>query len=337
LAEEVATPAPPAGGKSRMWLAIVAVIVAVVIVSAVAVVILTAPPPKYQIELWFNSDGHYGDTEDELATVLKNSIESCGKVQVTLKSEIWATYRQDRNAGRLPFLLMGWYPDYTDTDDYLSPFLTSSGSRGFGSFYSNATVDGWIDDEQTTTDPAVRADRFSKIQQELARDVFLRLTELGEGTEDTRRRAALNELVRQSAEATQLRAVLNTLAEARLITLNEDNAEVAHEALIREWQRLHEWLTQDREGLLLHRHLTESAHEWEVRGHDPAELYRGARLAQAREWVSVNEERLNAEERAFLAASLEQEQHDALEREAQRQRELEAVQKLAETQSRSAQ
>lgn len=180
------------------------------------------------------------------------------------------------------------------------------------------------------TAESVFTDQLNQIQQELARDVFLRLTELGEGTEDTRRRAALNELVRQSAEAPQLRAVLNTLAEARLITLNEDSAEVAHEALIREWQRLHEWLTQDREGLLLHRHLTESAQAWEARSRDPAELYRGARLAQAREWATANEERLNAQERAFLAASVEQEQHDALEREAQRQRELEAAQKLAE-------
>jgi len=181
------------------------------------------------------------------------------------------------------------------------------------------------------TAESVFNDKLNQTQQELARDVFLRLTELGEGTEDTRRRAALNELVRQSAEATQLRTVLNTLAEARLITLNEDSAEVAHEALIREWQRLHEWLTQDREGLLLHRHLTESAQEWETRGNDPAELYRGARLAQAREWSVANEERLNASERSFLAASIDQEQHDALEREAQRQRELEAAQKLAET------
>ena len=181
------------------------------------------------------------------------------------------------------------------------------------------------------TAESVFNDQLNRSQQELARDVFLRLTELGEGTEDTRRRAMLNELVRQSAEATQLRAVLNTLAEARLITLNEDSAEVAHEALIREWHRLHEWLTQDREGLLLHRHLTESAHEWERRGRDPAELYRGARLAQAREWTSANEERLNAAERIFLEASMEQEQHDALEREAQRQRELESAQKLAET------
>ena len=128
----------------------------------------------------------------------------------------------------------------------------------------------------------------------------MRLTELGEGTEDTRRRAALTELVRQSAEAVQLRTVLNTLAEARLITLNEDSAEVAHEALIREWQRLHEWLTQDREGFRTHRHLTDAAGEWQALGRDAGALYRGARLAQASEWALPNEARLNELERAFL-------------------------------------
>ena len=86
------------------------------------------------------------------------------------------------------------------------------------------------------TAESVFTDQLDGAQQALAREVFLRLTELGEGTEDTRRRAALTELVRQPAEAAQLRGVLNTLAEARLITLNEDSAEVAHEALIREWQ-----------------------------------------------------------------------------------------------------
>ncbi|HLE50435.1 MAG TPA: helix-turn-helix domain-containing protein [Anaerolineales bacterium] len=181
------------------------------------------------------------------------------------------------------------------------------------------------------TAESVFNDQLNQTQRELARDVFLRLTKLGEGTEDTRRRTALNELVRQSAEATELRAVLNILTESRLIILNEDSAEVAHEALIREWHRLHEWLTQDREGLLLHRHLTESAHEWEAREQDQSELYRGARLAQAREWALANNERLNASEQAFLAASIDQEQHDTLEREAQRQRELETAQKLAET------
>ena len=182
----------------------------------------------------------------------------------------------------------------------------------------------------------VFTDQLNQKQQELAHDVFLRLTELGEGTEDTRRRTALNELVRQSQEATQLRAVLNTLAEARLITLNEDSAEVAHEALIREWQRLHEWLTHDREGLRLHRHLTDAAREWEALGHDPGSLYRGARLAQADEWSLENQDQLNETECSFLRASVEQEQRDALEREAQRQHELEAAQKLAEIEHWSA-
>jgi WD40 repeat protein/transcriptional regulator with XRE-family HTH domain len=186
------------------------------------------------------------------------------------------------------------------------------------------------------TAESVFTDQLNQAQQDLARDIFLRLTELGEGTEDTRRRATLDELAHQSDEAIPLRTVLNTLAEARLITLNEDTAEVAHEALIREWQRLHEWLSQDREGLLLHRHLTDAALEWEARQRDPAELYRGARLAQTREWATANEERLNALERLFIAASIEQEQHDALEREAQRQRELEAAQKLAEAERQRA-
>ncbi len=173
------------------------------------------------------------------------------------------------------------------------------------------------------TAESVYTDQLNQEQQSIAKEVFLRLTELGEGTEDTRRRAALAELGQQLERAAVLRGVLNTLAEARLITLSEDSAEVAHEALIREWQRLHEWLTQDREGLLLHRHLTEAAHEWERRGRDASELYRGARLAHASEWATSNPERLNQVEREFLEASTGQEQHEALEHEAQRQHELE--------------
>jgi WD40 repeat protein/transcriptional regulator with XRE-family HTH domain len=179
-------------------------------------------------------------------------------------------------------------------------------------------------------------DQLNNQQKELAHDIFLRLTELGEGTEDTRRRATLTELARQAEEGAALRAVLDTLADARLITLSEDSAEVAHEALIREWQRLHEWLTEDREGLRLHRHLTESSQEWERRGRDASELYRGARLAQAGEWADANQPRLNPAERAFLEASVEEEQREALEREVLRQRELEAAQRLAAERAQTA-
>ncbi|HLO17147.1 MAG TPA: hypothetical protein VK206_20095, partial [Anaerolineales bacterium] len=172
-------------------------------------------------------------------------------------------------------------------------------------------------------------------EQTIARDIFLRLTELGEGTEDTRRRASFAELMSNVENADEVRQVLNLLAEARLITLGEDTAEVAHEALIREWPTLREWLNQDREGLLLHRHLTEAAYEWELLERDMGALYRGVHLAQAREWAALHPKRLNAGEQAFLDASNELEQHEAKEREAQQQRELEAAQKLAESERQS--
>jgi WD40 repeat protein/transcriptional regulator with XRE-family HTH domain len=214
---------------------------------------------------------------------------------------------------------------------------TWEGRRGRTFTLAAYRASGGVQSAIAQTAENVFTDQLNGEQQELARDLFLRLTELGEGTEDTRRRAALTELARQSEEAVQLRTVLNLLAEARLITLNEDSAEVAHEALIREWQRLHDWLMEDRDGLRLHRQLTDAAYEWERLGRDPGALYRGARLAQAREWETANTQRLNESERAFLAASVEFEDREMLEREAQRQRELEAAQKLAQEQAQRAQ
>jgi WD40 repeat protein/class 3 adenylate cyclase len=172
---------------------------------------------------------------------------------------------------------------------------------------------------------------LSEEEQGITRNIFLRLTELGEGTEDTRRRASFNELMSQESDTSTIRQVLNILADARLVTLSEESAEVAHEALIREWPTLREWLNQDREGLRMHRHLTEAARDWELLGRDPGALYRGAHLAQAREWTALHPNTLNVEERSFLHASLEQEQHEEEEREEQQRRELEAAQRLAET------
>ena len=172
---------------------------------------------------------------------------------------------------------------------------------------------------------------LSPEEQVIAQNIFLRLTELGEGTEDTRRRVSFDELMSNTENIDEVREVLNMLAEARLITLGEDTAEVAHEALIREWPTLREWLNQDREGLQLHRRLTETAREWELLERDAGVLYRGAQLAQAREWVALHPNALNEKENAFLNASKTLEQNRIAEREAQQRRELEAAQQLAES------
>ncbi len=181
--------------------------------------------------------------------------------------------------------------------------------------------------------------RLDPQQQILARRIFLRLTELGEGTQDTRRRVSLQELLPQEErEARLVNGLLKTLADARLVTLAQGTAEVAHEALIREWPALRGWLNEDREGLHLHRHLTEAAQAWEAMSRDLGELYRGARLAQASEWAAQPEHagELNTQEAEFLRACEAHAEREAQEHEAQRQRELEAAQKLAETERQRA-
>ena len=173
-------------------------------------------------------------------------------------------------------------------------------------------------------------------QQAIARNIFLRLTELGEGTQETRRRAKLAELVPRPEDVPAVETVLQTLADTRLITTGEDTVEVAHEALIREWPTLRGWLEEDREGLRIHRHLTEAAQEWERIDRDPGELYRGARLATASEWAAEHADELNPLEREFLETSQELARRREAEREAQRLRELEAAQRVAEAERRRA-
>jgi hypothetical protein len=180
--------------------------------------------------------------------------------------------------------------------------------------------------------------QLSPESQPIARNIFLRLTELGEGTGDgrlpsldTRRRASLDELITDVRLQPLVESVLKVLADARLITTGERAAEVAHQALIREWPALRGWLDENREGLRLHRHLTGAAGAWATKlNRDPGELYRGARLTQAVEWAKSNDEQLNLLEREFLAASKDLAEREAAEREAQKQRELEAAKRVAE-------
>ena len=144
-------------------------------------------------------------------------------------------------------------------------------------------------------------------QRPIVRRIFLRLTELGEGTEDTRRRVARTELV-SGADADAVDEVLRDLADRRLITIDDDTVEVAHEALIREWPRLRGWLDDDREGLRTHRHLTHAAEDWNALGRDTSELYRGPRLQATRDWLDRDPSaQLNELETAFFDACAEQE------------------------------
>ncbi|MCA1481764.1 hypothetical protein, partial [Bradyrhizobium sp. NBAIM08] len=112
---------------------------------------------------------------------------------------------------------------------------------------------------------------------------------------------------------------------------------VAHEALIREWPTLQQWLAEDREGLRLHRRLTEAAQTWAGLEHDEAELYRGARLAQALEWALSRPEALSAVEQEFLRAGQAFAEREAAQRAALAERDLESARQLAEAEKARAQ
>ncbi len=217
-------------------------------------------------------------------------------------------------------------------------FETWQRRRGRTMSLSGYTSSGGVRGAIAETAEAVFADQFNMEQQAIARRIFLRLTELGDESRagDTRRRATFEELILKPEEATATRAVLKALADARLITTSEDAAEVAHEALIREWPTLHGWLEENRADLRLHRQLTEAAQDWFETDHDPDLLYRGGRLVQVQEWAAGHKDEMNALEAAFLSASLENSERQAADREKQRQRELQTVQKLAETEKQRA-
>ena len=185
-------------------------------------------------------------------------------------------------------------------------------------------------------------DAFSPEQQEIVRRIMLRLTAPGEGTEDTRRRATITELVTSPGEAEAIENVVRAMADARLLTAGADEqsgerlVDVSHEALIRSWPRLRKWIDEDRASLRLLRRVTEAAQEWQRLNRDEGVLYRGARLAQALEWREHHEAMLNELEREFLDASVTEKAREEKDKQERQQRELAQAQALAAEQKKRA-
>jgi len=178
---------------------------------------------------------------------------------------------------------------------------------------------------------------FTPEEQEIVRRIMLRLTQLGEGTEPTRRRVRTSELLPAGRERKAVESVLKALADARLVTTTHDKAsggrlvDVAHEVLIRGWPRLQAWLDEDRAALLVHRRLTRTAQEWERLKRDEGVLYSGILLEEALKWAGSYSGEMNQLEQEFLEASealRQQRQEEAAELKQARER-LIAAERLA--------
>jgi len=99
--------------------------------------------------------------------------------------------------------------------------------------------------------------------------------------------------------------LVEQLVEARLVAVDGDTLQIAHEALVRVWPRLRGWLEDDVEGQRLFRHLAGAADAWNAMGRPDSELYRGTRLSRTLDWRERTAPDLNDTETAFLDASTE--------------------------------
>jgi hypothetical protein len=183
--------------------------------------------------------------------------------------------------------------------------------------------------------------RFTQEEQRVTRRLFSRLVRVArpeEGAEDTRQRLEL------PATDTMTEMVAQALArpEVRLLVAGRDDqtgsetVEVAHEALIKNWERLRRWLNEDREFLLWRQRLQVVLEGFERSHGDAGSLLRGSPLAEAEHWLATRSQDLSEPERHLVGVSVALRERERVEEEQRRRAEIENSQRLKEAADRMA-
>ncbi|HNT76273.1 MAG TPA: trypsin-like peptidase domain-containing protein [Anaerolineae bacterium] len=162
-------------------------------------------------------------------------------------------------------------------------------------------------------------------EQRLARRIFTRLVHYSEGdAADTRQCRTLPELLAQPDEHDVLHRLLQRLADKRLLTTDEaqgvESVEIIHDALLKEWQRLEQWLTEQREFYLWRQRLETQLHLWEDKDRDDSALSRGALLIEAERWLQEKPEELNNQEQTYIRAGIDGREHERQAQDLRRRR-----------------
>jgi WD40 repeat protein len=182
-------------------------------------------------------------------------------------------------------------------------------------------------------------------EQVTARRILLRMIRPGEGLEVTSNRIRRSALYRENEARDRIDRVLEKLIRARLVrtsggdTPGDEQIEVAHEALVRNWPTLVDWLEDERSALSVRRRLETKAAEWVRLGRGNSGLLDREQLREAEHWLASSEaEYLGFDPTlpelvVFSRAAIEEAEQ---EQELARQRELEQARALAEEQQRRA-
>lgn len=163
--------------------------------------------------------------------------------------------------------------------------------------------------------------------REAMRQLFLHLVTLDQGAADTRRRVPGSELAGLEVEPEAMQSALDAFGRHRLLTFDRDPAtreptvEVAHEALLRSWPRLHAWIDAAREDVRTLRRLADLATEWTRSGREASFLLTGSRLDQFDAWASSTSLAIGHGEREYLRAGLARRKQERAAEEARAARE----------------
>ena len=124
----------------------------------------------FVFDLWFPPE-HYGTTTADVMQVIKEQLEETGLIVVNLNSMNWAEYVDGFVAGDLPFFILGWFPDFADPENWLSPFASCLQSPDNGVNYCNPEMDDLLLAAASSADPAERTDLYQQIGELYAEDV----------------------------------------------------------------------------------------------------------------------------------------------------------------------
>jgi peptide/nickel transport system substrate-binding protein len=115
------------------------------------------------------SNDHYGPSSGDEYALIKDQLEADGLFTVNLQTTEWVQYSKDRSSDVYPAYQLGWFPDYSDADNYLTPFFLTE--NFLANHYSNPEVDDLIAEQGVETDPAKRAELIGQIQDTVAADL----------------------------------------------------------------------------------------------------------------------------------------------------------------------
>lgn len=121
-----------------------------------------------EIDIQYVSERYGPSSADEYA-VIKDSLERSGLFAVNLQSTEWVQYNKDRVADLYPAYQLGWFPDYSDADNYLTPFFLKE--NFLANHYVNDEVNDLILQQAVTSDPAEREALIGEIQNKVAADL----------------------------------------------------------------------------------------------------------------------------------------------------------------------